>query len=396
MEKAELANFPPTVRARRSVQLSGLDLKFSDLLAERNSALLTPWSHISNTETSGALKSCCQKRSKKFMTPSMPSRTFLPSLRPNTEERDEKVSAEDVFLGSFVRAGHLQQHVVLLKSLCPEYSITDPEEIGELDEEERRQCIDLMPKGKRYVLKSALDAICAPPADPEADRRKKRRTKRRTMKGNRQKESSSIKNAAWGGSTSEADQDDEGKAEEKPQGKKGNALWGKLKKRASVITRLTPKKNKGEDEAAEEEKEEPNSPTEEDTEELKKQAFNERLTAYYSEKNPDKVAEVPKMVNKFFGREDSLFKVLVKKYGESSREDGVTPGGRAVPIDARMVRPVGAKSDKELKDEEMKKAAAEEDRKARAGFGQAKKPGSALGAQSEQGPKRGRPMRPTW
>jgi|MDSY01.2.fsa_nt_gb hypothetical protein len=397
MEKAELANFPPTVRAfvAQFELLHGLDLEILRLACGKEFGITNPMElkHLEHGDFWRIKELLPKAKQKKFIDAVDAIPDFSPI--PAAEYRKKETKKFPPKMSSWVRSfelGTFNNDVVLLKLLCgPEYGITDPEEIGELDEEERRQCIDLMPKGKRYVLKSALDAICAPPADPEADQEEEKEDEKEDDERKPAKqESSSIKNAAWGGSTSEADQDDEGKAEEKPQGKKGNALWGKLKKRASVITRLTPKKNKGEDEAAEEEKEEPNSPTEEDTEELKKQAFNERLTAYYSEKNPDKVAEVPKMVNKFFGREDSLFKVLVKKYGESSREDGVTPGGRAVPIDARMVRPVGAKSDKELKDEEMKKAAAEEDRKARAGFGQAKKPGSALGAQSEQGSETGK------
>jgi hypothetical protein len=41
----------------------------------------------------------------------------------------------------------------------------------------------------------------------------------------------------------------------------------------------------------------------------------ERLTAFYEKYQPDKVSEVPNMVEKYAGNEDKLFLALVKKYG---------------------------------------------------------------------------------
>lgn len=41
----------------------------------------------------------------------------------------------------------------------------------------------------------------------------------------------------------------------------------------------------------------------------------ERLTAFYEEYQPDKVADVPSLLEKYAGKEDKLFMALVKKYG---------------------------------------------------------------------------------
>jgi density-regulated protein DRP1 len=41
----------------------------------------------------------------------------------------------------------------------------------------------------------------------------------------------------------------------------------------------------------------------------------ERLTAFYQEYQPDKVSDVPSLLEKYMGKEDKLFLALVKKYG---------------------------------------------------------------------------------
>lgn len=43
--------------------------------------------------------------------------------------------------------------------------------------------------------------------------------------------------------------------------------------------------------------------------------IEERLTAFYEEYQPDKVSEVPSLLEKYAGKEDKLFMALVKKYG---------------------------------------------------------------------------------
>jgi len=42
----------------------------------------------------------------------------------------------------------------------------------------------------------------------------------------------------------------------------------------------------------------------------------ERLTAFYEKYVPEKIESVPALLEKYAGKEDSLFKALVKKYGE--------------------------------------------------------------------------------
>ena len=43
--------------------------------------------------------------------------------------------------------------------------------------------------------------------------------------------------------------------------------------------------------------------------------MQERLTAFYQEYQPDKVSDVPMLLEKYAGKEDKLFVALVKKYG---------------------------------------------------------------------------------
>lgn len=51
-------------------------------------------------------------------------------------------------------------------------------------------------------------------------------------------------------------------------------------------------------------------------------SFQSRLFAFYMEKNPDKVREVPMMLERYKGREEELLSVLVLKYGETAAEKG--------------------------------------------------------------------------
>jgi len=43
--------------------------------------------------------------------------------------------------------------------------------------------------------------------------------------------------------------------------------------------------------------------------------FRERLSAFYKKYEPPKVSEVDNLLTKYKGKEDALFKALVKKYG---------------------------------------------------------------------------------
>ena len=43
--------------------------------------------------------------------------------------------------------------------------------------------------------------------------------------------------------------------------------------------------------------------------------IEERLTAFYKEYQPDKVSDIPSLLEKYAGKEDNLFRALVKKYG---------------------------------------------------------------------------------
>ena len=50
--------------------------------------------------------------------------------------------------------------------------------------------------------------------------------------------------------------------------------------------------------------------------------FYARLLAFYKEKNPSKLREVPVMLERYRGREEELFAVLVVKYGDTEAEKG--------------------------------------------------------------------------
>ena len=50
----------------------------------------------------------------------------------------------------------------------------------------------------------------------------------------------------------------------------------------------------------------------------------ERLTAFYEKYQPDKVGDVPKLLDKYEGKYDKLFSALVKKYGPEPEDPYIT------------------------------------------------------------------------
>jgi len=92
--------------------------------------------------------------------------------------------------------------------------------------------------------------------------------------------------------------------------------------------------------------------------------MEERLTAFYMLYQPDKVSDVPSLLEKYSGKEDKLFLALVKKYGpepddpyyaESDEEDseddddeneGLTEGMEKLNVDTKKRRGAKAKQAK--------------------------------------------------
>jgi density-regulated protein DRP1 len=90
----------------------------------------------------------------------------------------------------------------------------------------------------------------------------------------------------------------------------------------------------------------------------------ERLTAFYEEYQPDKVSDVPSLLEKYAGKEDSLFKALTKKYGsepedpyfagddsdeEESDEEELEEGMENLNVDGKKRRGVKAKKTEKVK-----------------------------------------------
>lgn len=86
--------------------------------------------------------------------------------------------------------------------------------------------------------------------------------------------------------------------------------------------------------------------------------IEERLTAFYEKYQPDKLSDVPSLLEKYAGKEDKLFVALVKKYGpepedpyyddsdnEDDDEDGIADGvdGLQLAVDGKKRRGVKAK-----------------------------------------------------
>ena len=76
----------------------------------------------------------------------------------------------------------------------------------------------------------------------------------------------------------------------------------------------TTKKDTGDDKAdegeAEDKPERPSAPW----------TTEQRLTAFYEKYQPDKVSDVPSLLEKYAGKEDKLFTALVKKYGDEPED----------------------------------------------------------------------------
>ena len=89
---------------------------------------------------------------------------------------------------------------------------------------------------------------------------------------------------------------------------------------------------------------------------------DERLTAFYMEYQPDKVSDVPSLLEKYSGKEDKLFLALVKKYGpepddpfyadsddedsEEEEEEELGEGMENLNVDSKKRRGVKAKQTK--------------------------------------------------
>lgn len=79
----------------------------------------------------------------------------------------------------------------------------------------------------------------------------------------------------------------------------------------------------------------------------------ERLTAFYEKYEPDKVGNVPSLLEKYAGKEDKLFLALVKKYGEEpsdpyyeyddEEEEDLEDAAVANNVDKKKRRGAGAK-----------------------------------------------------
>lgn len=92
-----------------------------------------------------------------------------------------------------------------------------------------------------------------------------------------------------------------------------------------------------------------------DSESIKPWTTEQRLTAFYEEYQPEKVGDVPKLMEKYEGKYDKLFTALVKKYGaepedpyyavESDDEAGVEDDMANLTVkDKKKRRGVGAKT----------------------------------------------------
>jgi density-regulated protein len=88
--------------------------------------------------------------------------------------------------------------------------------------------------------------------------------------------------------------------------------------------------------------------------------IEERLTAFYMEYQPDKVSDVPSLLEKYSGKEDKLFLALVKKYGpepddpyyadsdeeDSEEDEELEEGMENLNVDNKKRRGVKAKQTK--------------------------------------------------
>lgn len=89
--------------------------------------------------------------------------------------------------------------------------------------------------------------------------------------------------------------------------------------------------------------------------------IEERLTAFYEKYQPDKVSDVPSLLEKYAGKEDKLFLALVKKYGpepddpfyaesedeeDSDDEEELEEGMENLNVDGKKRRGVKAKKKK--------------------------------------------------